>query len=135
MVYSYIIKAVQEYVEDSCVEKMSIEQMLKVINVIKYARLSLNDEHSVRVADYVEKKVKDALAKRPLSGEKGLFIFYANGCVEFTWPVAKTFFYSLPKKEQRVIVTAAMNEAEQKGIVFEKGARGKIRKAIFITGV
>ena len=55
--YHYLIKAVQEYVEDTCPKKMSVEELTDVRTCVEHIKKKLTDKTDLHVAGYLLKKL------------------------------------------------------------------------------
>ncbi|MBQ8481981.1 MAG: hypothetical protein IJ532_05555 [Alphaproteobacteria bacterium] len=123
--YHYLIKAVQEYVEDSCPEKMSDAELFETLLYVKSLCCCLTNNFDLHVADYLLSKVKTEGEKR---GGLVFFDVTSAGQAEFKTKEMKKFFRQLSINERRKAITEALNAAEKRGIKFEKGARGRVRR-------
>ena len=59
--YHYLIKAVQEYMEDACPEKMSVEELSETRQCAEYIKKHLADKTDLHVAEYLITKLDKKL--------------------------------------------------------------------------
>lgn len=59
--YHYLIKAAQEYVEDTCPEKMSVEELNEARRCVEHIKKRLTDKNDLHVADYLISKLDKQL--------------------------------------------------------------------------
>ena len=59
--YHYLIKAVQEYVEDTCPKKMSVEELSETRQCVEHIKKHLTDGIDQQVADYLISKLDKQL--------------------------------------------------------------------------
>lgn len=55
--YHYLIKAVQEYMEDACPEKMSANELSETRQCVEHIKRHLTDRTDLHVAEYLIEKL------------------------------------------------------------------------------
>lgn len=125
--YHYLLKAVQDYIEDANSEKMDDEEIFETILYISKLRVSLTDEKDQNLADFL-------LINLIREGQRRGGLIFCNmtsdGCVFFNGPIAGDFFENLPAKTRKKLIEGALTVAQNRGIQFQKGARSKIRNSL-----
>ena len=123
--YYYLIKAVQEYIENACPEKMGDEEVFETLYYVKKLRSCLTDEIGLHVADYIINRMLKEGSRR---GGLVFFNLTTVGDVDFASSGTREMFEAIPRNARKKLITGALDTAEKRGVKFEKGARGKIRK-------
>ena len=125
MLNHYLVKAVQEFVADTCPKKMSDEEILVTLYHVKNLRGNLVEESDLRIADYLI----SLLLKEGRS--RGGLVFCnltSSGDVNFASNGMMEFFGSIPPKGRKSLIVGALNTAERRGVKFKRGARNKARR-------
>jgi len=125
--YHYLIKAVQEYVEDACPRKMSDEELFTTLLYVKKLQKYLTDGIDLHVADYLISVIEAEAENR---GGLLFFNVSADGMANFSNQEVENHFRQISRKERKLFVTSALNAAEKRGIKFENGARGRVRRLL-----
>lgn len=122
--YHYLIKAVKEYVEDTCPKKMSDEELFEALLYVDRLRSCLVNESDLHVADYLISLIKTEGEKR------GGLVFCKitpEGHVSFNCEELRRLFNQLEIKAKRKAVTNVLDSIEKRENKLEKGARGRAR--------
>lgn len=125
--YHYLIKAVQEYVEDACPRKMSDEELFTTLLYVKKLQKYLTDSIDLHIADYLISVIEAEAENR---GGLLFFNVSADGMANFSNQEVENHFRQISRKERKLFVTSALNAAEKRGIKFENGARGRVRRLL-----
>lgn len=123
--YNYLIKAVQEYVEDACPKKMSDEEILETLYCVKNLHINLVEERDLHVADYL---ISLLLKEGKSRGGLVFCNLTSSGDVNFASSGMQEFFGAIPLKGRERLIAGALNTAEKRGVKFKRGARNKARK-------
>ena len=115
--YHYLIKAVQEYLDDACPKKMSDEEIMETLYYVKNLRNCMTDEIDLHVADYL----MSSLLKEGRSRGGLVFCnFPPSGEVNFNSNSLLEIFEAIPRKGRMKLIEGAFKTAKKRGIIAQE---------------
>lgn len=115
--YHYLIKAVQEYVDDTCPKKMSDEEVMETLYYVKNLSSCLENEVDLHIANYL---ISMLLREGRSRGGLVFCNFTPSGEINFNSNSLLEIFEAIPRKSRMKIIEGAFKTAKKRGIVAQE---------------
>lgn len=125
MLYHYLIKAVQEFVEDTCPQKMSDAELMETLVCTAKLRKLLTAEPDLNVAEYIISKLG---AERKKRGTPDLCKIISENSECFVGGELREVLKHFKPDNKEKVVDALIAFSEHSGAKIGKIQQSKIRK-------
>lgn len=125
--YHYLIKAVQEYMEDACPEKMSDAELMEALVCAGRLRKLMTNQADLEVAEYIISKLG---AERKRRGAPDLCKIATENPECFTSIEMRELFKRFSPDSREAIFDALLAFSTHKGAKIGKKQQGMIRKIL-----
>lgn len=123
--YHYLIKAVQEFVEDACPQKMSDAELMEALVCTGKLRKLLTDELDLNVAEYIISKLG---AERKRRGAPDLCKMVADNPDGFVGGELREVLKHFDPDNKKKVLEALLSFSAHKGAKIGKNQQKMMRK-------